>query len=89
MLCGIFAKDMMGREGCNILNITSTSASRPLTRISVYSGAAGGATTPMGRFGRPAELTGALLFLLDNEASGFITGVVLPVKGGFMAYSGV
>ena len=32
---------------------------------------------------------GALLFLLDNEASAFVTGVVLPVDGGFSAYSGV
>lgn len=47
------------------------------------------ANTPMGRFGQPAELLGAMLFLLDEAASGFITGVVLPVDGGFSAYSGV
>lgn len=47
------------------------------------------AATPMGRFGKPEELIGALLFLLSQEASGFITGVVLPVDGGFSAYSGV
>ncbi len=45
--------------------------------------------TPMGRFGQPRELIGALLFLADERASGFITGVVLPVDGGFSAYSGV
>ena len=45
--------------------------------------------TPMGRFGEPAELVGALLFLLDDKCSGFITGVVLPIDGGFSAYSGV
>ncbi len=45
--------------------------------------------TPMGRFGRPEELTGSLLFLCDDNCSGFITGVVLPVDGGFNAYSGV
>lgn len=45
--------------------------------------------TPMGRFGVPEELIGALLFLLDDACSGFITGVVLPVDGGFNAYSGV
>ncbi|MDO4573173.1 MAG: SDR family oxidoreductase [Clostridia bacterium] len=45
--------------------------------------------TPMGRFGEPEELAGGLLFLLDNEASGFVTGVVLPIDGGFSAYSGV
>ena len=43
----------------------------------------------MGRFGQPEELLGALLFLLDNNAAGFITGVVIPVDGGFSAYSGV
>lgn len=47
------------------------------------------AATPMGRFGEPKELEGALLFLLDNQAASFITGVVLPVDGGFQAYSGV
>ncbi len=47
------------------------------------------AATPMGRFGRTEELAGGLLFLLDNDAAGFITGVVLPVDGGFSAYSGV
>lgn len=45
--------------------------------------------TPMGRFGVPAELIGALLFLVDEKCSGFVTGVVLPVDGGFSAYSGV
>ena len=45
--------------------------------------------TPMGRFGVPQELIGALLFLVDERSSGFITGVVLPVDGGFSAYSGV
>ena len=45
--------------------------------------------TPMGRFGQPEELVGALLFLLDDRCAGFITGVVLPVDGGFSAYSGV
>lgn len=45
--------------------------------------------TPMGRFGVPQDLLGALLFLLDEKSSGFITGVVLPVDGGFNAYSGV
>lgn len=45
--------------------------------------------TPMERFGEPEELLGGLLFLLDNNASGFVTGVVLPIDGGFSAYSGV
>lgn len=47
------------------------------------------AATPMGRFGVPEELIGALLFLTDDNCSGFMTGVVLPVDGGFRAYSGV
>jgi NAD(P)-dependent dehydrogenase (short-subunit alcohol dehydrogenase family) len=43
----------------------------------------------MGRFGQAEELLGALLFLLNNEAASFVTGVVIPVDGGFSAYSGV
>lgn len=45
--------------------------------------------TPMGRFGELDELLGAMLFLLSSEAASFITGVVIPVDGGFAAYSGV
>ena len=47
------------------------------------------AGTPMGRFGDVSELVGSLLFLSDDNASGFITGIVIPVDGGFNAYSGV
>ena len=47
------------------------------------------AATPMGRFGEADELLGAVLFLLCDEAASFITGVVLPIDGGFSAYSGV
>ena len=46
------------------------------------------AATPMGRFGETNELQGAALFLL-SDLSKFVTGIVLPVDGGFTAYSGV
>lgn len=45
--------------------------------------------TPMERFGEPQELVGTLLWLVTEEASGFVNGVVVPVDGGFSAYSGV
>ncbi|MBE6609731.1 MAG: SDR family NAD(P)-dependent oxidoreductase [Ruminococcaceae bacterium] len=45
--------------------------------------------TPMGRFGEPEELLGTLLWLCDAGASGFVNGVVVPIDGGFAAYSGV
>ena len=45
--------------------------------------------TPMQRFGSTEELEGALLFLVNDQAAGFITGIVLPVDGGFSAYGGV
>ena len=45
--------------------------------------------TPMGRFGEPEELLGAMLFLVDDEQSAFVTGIAIPVDGGFSAYSGV
>lgn len=47
------------------------------------------AATPMGRFGDTEDLAGGLLFLLDDKAAAFITGIVLPIDGGFNAYSGV
>ncbi len=47
------------------------------------------AATPMKRFGEVSDLLGTLLYLVDDDASGFITGTVIPVDGGFNAYSGV
>jgi NAD(P)-dependent dehydrogenase (short-subunit alcohol dehydrogenase family) len=44
--------------------------------------------TPMGRFGEPGDLVGTILFLLSDEAA-FVTGIVVPVDGGFSAYAGV
>ena len=135
-----FVQDMVGREGCTVLNVSSMNAFTPLTKIPAYSGAKAAisnftqwlavhfshvgirvnaiapgffstaqnasllwnadgtptartgkilAATPMGRFGVPEELLGTLLYLVDEKASGFVTGVVIPVDGGFSAYSGV
>ena len=47
------------------------------------------AATPMKKFGEISDLIGTLLWLADDNASGFVTGTVIPVDGGFSAYSGV
>jgi NAD(P)-dependent dehydrogenase (short-subunit alcohol dehydrogenase family) len=44
--------------------------------------------TPLGRFGEPDELIGATTWLC-SDAARFVTGIVVPVDGGFMAYSGI
>ena len=44
--------------------------------------------TPMARYGKPEELLGAVIFLCSDEAS-FVNGIILPIDGGFSAYSGV
>ena len=45
--------------------------------------------TPMGRFGEASDLVGCVKWLLDEEASSFVTGVTIPVDGGFLTLSGV
>lgn len=47
------------------------------------------AHTPMRRFGKPEDLLGTMLWLADENMSGFVTGITVPVDGGFMSYSGV
>ena len=46
-------------------------------------------STPMGKYGDPEDLIGALLFLVSPKGSSFVTGVILPVDGGFHCYLGV
>ena len=45
--------------------------------------------TPMGRFGEASDLTGCVKWLLNEQASGFVTGITVPVDGGFLTLSGV
>lgn len=45
--------------------------------------------TPLGRLGKPEDLVGTAAWLCDYNASGFLTGAIIPVDGGFLAFSGV
>jgi NAD(P)-dependent dehydrogenase (short-subunit alcohol dehydrogenase family) len=45
--------------------------------------------TPMNRFGTPDDLVGTLLWLVNDQAAAFVTGTVIPVDGGFSAFSGI
>lgn len=47
------------------------------------------AATPMGRFGVVDDLVGTTLYLISSQAAGFVTGVCIPIDGGFSSYSGV
>ena len=47
------------------------------------------AQTPMGKYGSPDDLAGVLLWLVSDAAAGFVTGTVIPIDGGFSAFSGV
>ena len=60
------------------------------TEWTVARGARGEAVidhTPYGRFGQAQELAGATLFLASNKAAGFVTGICIPVDGGYLAYN--
>ena len=47
------------------------------------------AYTPMKRFGKAGDIVGCVKWLLDDDASGFVTGITVPVDGGFLTLSGV
>ncbi len=46
-------------------------------------------STPMQRFGKPEDLLGTILWLCDDNLSGFVTGITVPIDGGYSSYSGV
>jgi NAD(P)-dependent dehydrogenase (short-subunit alcohol dehydrogenase family) len=92
----VFSKDMVLKGRGNIINISSMNAFKPLTKIPAYSAAKAGVSNftqwlavHFSKTGKPEDLIGTLLWLLSDEAAGFVTGQVIAVDGGFSAFSGV
>lgn len=94
VLCSVLAKAMaMAGAKTALLDLNEDAARDSAERISKQGKTARAEkilrNTPMDRFGEAHELVGTLLYLASPEASGFVNGVVIPIDGGFAAYSGV
>ena len=96
ILLDLMLPDMDGTEVCRQLKAGPTTASIPIIMLTAKDdvsdkvmGLDMGADDYIAKPYKPEELVGTLLFLVDEQASGFVNGVVIPVDGGFSAYSGV